>query len=186
MNIMWKHVVAIPFGALAADTTALAHTAEALRIAEQTRDELVLGFARLAHGLMQIHHGGAHHDDGLALPVMARQSAARQRFVSLAIAVIEPEIARHKVRQGDLDGAIELARSAVDDSFAPGEMIWHWLAVTVMPWRAATRPVMTNSWRVFAPGPKRWALNLWLPQALRFIPEAPADTAAGVGVNWCG
>ncbi|POX91524.1 hypothetical protein C3477_05910 [Mycobacterium kansasii] len=28
--------------------------------------------------------------------------------------------------------AIELARSAVDDSFASGEMIWRWLAVTAM------------------------------------------------------
>ncbi|KZS61953.1 AAA family ATPase [Mycobacterium pseudokansasii] len=132
MTVMWKHVLAIPFGALAADTTALAATAEALRIAEQTGDELVLGFARLAHGVTQIHHGGAHRDDGLALLVKARQSAARQRFVSLAIAVVDPEIARHKVRQGDLDGAIELARSAVDDSFASGEMIWRWLAVTAM------------------------------------------------------
>ncbi|KZS72003.1 hypothetical protein A4G29_03945 [Mycobacterium kansasii] len=57
VTIMWKHVLAIPFGVLAADTTALADTAEALRIAEQTGDELVLGFARLAHGLTQIHHG---------------------------------------------------------------------------------------------------------------------------------
>lgn len=76
--------------------------------------------------------GGAHRDDGLALLVEARQSAVRQRIVSLAIAVVDPELARHKVRQGDLDGAIELARSAVDDSFASGEMIWRRLAVTAM------------------------------------------------------
>ena len=34
-----------------------------------------------------------------------------------ALAVVDPEIAREKARKGDLDGAIELARTALDDMF---------------------------------------------------------------------
>ena len=75
-TIMWKYISAIPIGALAADTTALTETAEALRIAEQTGDDFILGLAQLAHGLTLIQHGGPDRDEGLALLRQARESAA--------------------------------------------------------------------------------------------------------------
>lgn len=136
MTIMWKYVLAIPFGAMASDATALQTTADALWIAEQTGDEFVLGFARLAHGFAQLHHGDGHREKGrekgIALLTQARDSVARQRFVGMALQIIEPELAREKARNGDLDGAIELARSVVDRSYSSGEMIWRWLAVTAL------------------------------------------------------
>lgn len=132
MTIMWKYVLTIPFGAVAADALALQTTADALWIAEQTGDELVLGFALLAHGFTQLHHDPADREKGIALLTQARNSAARKRFIGLAVQIVDPELAREKVRNGDVDGGIEVARSVVDRSYSSGEMMWRWLAVTAL------------------------------------------------------
>jgi adenylate cyclase len=130
--IMWKYVLAIPFGAVAADAIALEDTAKALRIAEQSGDDFLLGLARLTHGLTRIRHGGEHHDEGFALLTQLRESVTRKRFVTLGSVIVDPLIARDKARQGDLDGAIELARAVVEDDVASGEMMWLWWAVTAL------------------------------------------------------
>jgi hypothetical protein len=131
-TIMWKYVCAIPFGALAADATALAETAEALRIAEQSSDNFLLGLAQMIRGFTQIQHGGPDRDEGLALLRQARESADRGRFPSVARPVVDPQIAREKARTGDLDGAVELARSVFDEDLETGEMLWAWWAATVL------------------------------------------------------
>jgi hypothetical protein len=132
MTHMWKYVLSIPFGALSPDATALQETADALAIAEQTGDEVVLGFALLTNGFTQLHHGGPDRENGIALLTRARDSAEGRRFVGMANVVVEPELAREKVRNGDVDGAIEMARTVVERSYSSGEMIWRWLAVTAL------------------------------------------------------
>ena len=49
-----------------------------------------------------------------------------------ALAVVGPEIAREKARNGDLDGAIELARAAIDKMFDRGAMLLRGVATTVL------------------------------------------------------
>ena len=129
---MWKYVLSIPFGALSPDVTALQETADALAIAEQTGDEVVLGFALLTHGFTQLQHGGTRREKGIELLTRARDSTEGRRFVGIASVIVEPELAREKMRNGDLDGAIELARAVVERSYASGEMMWRWLAVTAL------------------------------------------------------
>ena len=130
--IMWKYVSSVPIGAVAAGATALAETADALRLAEQTGDDFILGLARLAHGITQIEHGGPDRDEGLALLNQARDSAQRGRFARVVMPIVEPQIARDRARNGDLDGAIEMARSVLDNDYETCEMTWLWLATTVL------------------------------------------------------
>ena len=130
--IMWKYLCAIPIGALAADATALAETAEALRIAEQTGDDFILGLAQMTHGVTQIQHGGPDRDEGLALLRQARESAERGRFPQVAIPVVDPQLAREKIRTGDIDGAVDMARAVFDGDLETGEMFWAWLAAAVL------------------------------------------------------
>jgi hypothetical protein len=130
--ILWKYVCAVPFGALAADTTALTETASALRIAEQTGDDFLLGLAQLTHGLTLIQRGGSERDEGLSLLRQVRESAERGRFVRVAMPVVDPLLAREKARTGDLDGAIDMARSVLEGDFETGEMLWLWLAASVL------------------------------------------------------
>jgi adenylate cyclase len=131
-TIMWKYVHAIPLGALGSGATALAETAEAVRIAEQTGDDFLLGMARLTRGFTQIQHGGPDRDEGVALLRRARESADRGRFARVAMPIVDPQIAREKARTGDLDGAIDMARSVFDGDFETGETMWRWLATTVL------------------------------------------------------
>ena len=130
--IMWKYLCAIPFGAIAADATTLAETAEALRIAEQSGDDFILGLAQMTHGAAQIQHGGPERDEGLALLRQARESTERGRFPRVAIPIVDPQLARGKALAGDLNGAVDTARAVFDEDLETGELFWAWLAATVV------------------------------------------------------
>jgi class 3 adenylate cyclase len=130
--ILYKYVVAIPVGALPADAVALRETAEALRIAEQAGDDYTMAIARLARGLVLVHDDGSQRQEGLNLLTDARDTVLKRGFTVNAMAVVDPEIAREKARNGDLDGAIELARSAIDDMFDRGSMFLRGVATTVL------------------------------------------------------
>ena len=106
--VMYKYIVAIPVGALPADTEALRETAEALRIAEEVGDDHTLALARLVRGVVLVHHSGPHRAEGLTCSPKRRDEALAKGFTLNALAIVDPEIAREKARNGDLDGAIEL------------------------------------------------------------------------------
>ena len=48
------------------------------------------------------------------------------------LAIADIHIAREKSRSGDLDGAVELSSSVVDDQFGSGGPIWSALTTTVL------------------------------------------------------
>ena len=54
------------------------------------------------------------------------------RCTTTAIPIIDIEIAGEKGRTGDLDGAIELCTTVINDMFTTGEMVWHGRAITVL------------------------------------------------------
>ena len=66
--LLWKYVASIPFGALPADATAMRETTEALRIAESSSDDFVLGMGRLCRGLILVTREGEQREAGLFRP----------------------------------------------------------------------------------------------------------------------
>ncbi|WP_123023168.1 ATP-binding protein [Mycolicibacterium stellerae] len=130
--LLWKYVAAIPFGALPPDSTAMRETAEALRIAEQTSDDFILGMGRLSRGLALVSRDGQERAAGLDLFSQAREAAMTERFSLSALTIVDPEFAIEKARTGDLDGAIELARAVVDGAYESGDMIWRGRATAVL------------------------------------------------------
>jgi hypothetical protein len=130
--LLWKYVASIPFGALPPDATAMRETAEALRIAEQTSDDFVLGMGRLSRGLALVSHDGAERDAGLDLFSLARDAAVTERFSLSALTIVDPEFAIEKASTGDLDGAIEMARAVVAGAYESGDMIWRGRATAVL------------------------------------------------------
>jgi class 3 adenylate cyclase len=129
--IFYKYIVAIPVGALAADAAALRETAGALQMAEQAGDEYTLAAAQLTRGLVLVRQDDGRKD-GFKLLTQARDAARTKGFTMNALAVVDPEIAREKARQGDLDGAIELARTALDEMFERGAMFLRGVATTIL------------------------------------------------------
>ncbi len=130
--LLWKYVAAIPFGALPADSTAMRETAEALRIAEQTSDDFILGMGRLSRGLALVSGDGQERAAGLDLFSQAREAAMTERFSLSALTIVDPEFAIEKARTGDLDGAIEMSRAVVDGAYESGDMIWRGRASAVL------------------------------------------------------
>ena len=130
--ILYKYVVAVPVGALSADEVALRETADALRIAEQAGDDYTVALAQLARGLVLVYHGGPGRMKGLNLLTMARDAALKRGFTMNALALVDPEIAREKARNGDLDGAVTLAKAAIDDMFDRGAMFLRGVATAVL------------------------------------------------------
>jgi class 3 adenylate cyclase len=130
--LLWKYVASIPFGALPADATAMRETIEALRIAESSSDDFVLGMGRLCRGLVLVTQEGPQREAGLDLFTQARDMAVAERFSLSALIIVDPEFALEKARIGDLDGAIEMVRAVVDGAYESGDMIWRGRATEVL------------------------------------------------------
>jgi adenylate cyclase len=88
--------------------------------------------AALIRGLVLVHHAGPPRQEGFELLARARGAALKEGFSMNALAVVDPEIAREKARNGDLDGAIELSRAAIDHMFETGAMLSHGIATIVL------------------------------------------------------
>jgi len=124
--------LAIPGGALLPDATALRETAGALAIADRSADEIALHTIRFARGITLAHRDGPQREAGFALLAQVRDAAVQQRFALQIVPVVDIHLAAEKVRSGDLDGAIELARAVVEDLFDSGGAVWTALAVNVL------------------------------------------------------
>ncbi len=74
--IIYKYIVAIPVGALAADAVALRETADALQMAEQAGDEYTLAAAQLTRGVVLVRQDDARKD-GFKLLTQARDAAQK-------------------------------------------------------------------------------------------------------------
>ena len=129
--IFYKYIVAIPIDARSVDPTALRETRDALQTAERTSDDYTLCLAQLTRGLALVRHIG-HREEGFNLLKQAREAAVKEGFTMNALAVVDPEIAREKARNGDIDGAIQLSRAAIDDMFAKGALFLRGAATTVL------------------------------------------------------
>jgi adenylate cyclase len=65
-------------------------------------------------------HDGAQRAEGFALLAAAREAAVQERFTMIAAATVDYLYAKQKARVGDLDGAIELSRAAIEWESASG------------------------------------------------------------------
>ncbi|WP_027332333.1 adenylate/guanylate cyclase domain-containing protein [Mycolicibacterium tusciae] len=132
-GMMWrKYVFAIPYGVLLPDATALRDTAETLATAEQSGDDLALDLARTARGVTLVHQGGQQREDGLALLTTTRERAKNAHFAQTALPIVDLHIAMAELRLGDVDGAIESARTVVADVRESGAEIWSAFSTSVL------------------------------------------------------
>jgi adenylate cyclase len=131
-GVMWcMHITAIAYGVLP-DATALRDTADTLAAAEQSGDDFALDLARTARGVTLARQDGPQRGAGFELLAKVRERAMDERFALIALPVADIHTASEKARLGDLDGAIKLARTVVDDLLSSGGCIWSALATTVL------------------------------------------------------
>jgi adenylate cyclase len=118
--VMYKYL-GIAAGALLPDDTALQETAEALQIAERSSDDFALTAARFARGVTLLFLDGADRDAGLDLLRQTREACLREQFSTTTLPYIEGVFAKERAAGGDLDGAIESARSILSRMSDSGE-----------------------------------------------------------------
>jgi hypothetical protein len=109
-------------GALLADDDAVQETADAVQIAEEFGDDVALGMAHIAQGMVLSRRTpAAERDLALELLRLARDAQVRQRNLFAATGA-DIRIAELTAERGEVQGAIESARSIVDRLFENGEM----------------------------------------------------------------
>ena len=119
-------------GALLADDDAVRETAEAVRLAEECGDDFDLELAHIAQGLVLSRRAtAAERDVVLELLRRARDAQVLQRnFLYATVADIR--IAELTAEAGEVQGAIESARSIVDRLFENGEMFLRGAATSAL------------------------------------------------------
>jgi adenylate cyclase len=71
-----------------------------------------------------VAHNSRQREDGFALLAAARTAALREQFTRIAATMVDTHLATEKARTGDLDGAVELSRSALKYDSASGDKIF--------------------------------------------------------------
>ena len=123
--------VAVMNGALVPDATAMRYTADALRTAERSGDDVSLAWARVAHAIMLVRLHDGDEAPGMDLLEKARQQASRHADLS-TVTMADIQIAEYKAHTGDTGGAIEISRATVEHLFDSGEVIFRGPATTAL------------------------------------------------------
>jgi adenylate cyclase len=127
----WAYGNAICYGVLLPDAVTLRDTAETIAVAEQSGDDYVLQTGRLSRAIALLHCDDSLHDAGLTL-LTKLHKGRKTKFTLTAFPIIDLHIAREMARNGDIDGAVDLARAIADELFDGGGCIWTGLAADVV------------------------------------------------------
>ncbi|MEB3021201.1 adenylate/guanylate cyclase domain-containing protein [[Mycobacterium] crassicus] len=122
-TVLMRYFFPIWSGALLPDAAADRDTAEAIEIAEHSGDDFVVDYARLSRIAAFAEEDGSHHATVLALLAEGRDASLRHGYAQKAVRFIDGGLAREKAKAGDVDGAIQLARTAVEYLSDVGEMM---------------------------------------------------------------
>jgi adenylate cyclase len=125
----YTYGLAIPYGVVLSDATALRHTAETLALAERTGDDILNFIASATRGVTLFHHGGEDRDAGCRLLAKMRSF---ERFSPLTLPIADIHLALEKTRVGDFDGAIDLSRTAFEELYDSGGFTWCALATSAL------------------------------------------------------
>ena len=120
----YVYLPGIPLGVLAADDRAMREIEDALRMAEQSSDDMAsLVYARVIPGLALVHrHTDAERDRGQKLLEDASDVILRRGHNLSELRLINAYLARERARRGDRDEAIPLMRAAVDELVREGQL----------------------------------------------------------------
>jgi class 3 adenylate cyclase len=120
----YTYLMGIPLGVLRPDDRALHEIEDALRIAERSSDDTVVGYIRAALALALMHRQkAAERDRGQKLGAEVGEVLRNQGRNLCELPIIEVYLARERARAGDRDDAIALMRSTVDHLFRTGRLL---------------------------------------------------------------
>ena len=122
--VTYAYSAAIPPGMLRPDDRAMGEIEDALRIAEQSGDDVAVAIARMTLGIALVHRRtNAERDRGRQVLAEVGEVFVRRGFFLADLPIVEVCLAREKAQRGDRDGAIPLLRVAADGQFREGRLL---------------------------------------------------------------
>ncbi|MGB6209109.1 ATP-binding protein [Mycobacterium sp.] len=120
----YTYLMGIPLGVLRPDDRALHEIEDALRIAERSSDDTVVGYIRAALALALMHRQkAAERDRGQKLGAEVGEVLLNQGRNLCDLPIVEVYLARERSRAGNRDDAVALMRSTVDHLFRTGRLL---------------------------------------------------------------
>jgi adenylate cyclase len=130
--LYYTHTMAILHGVLRPAETIIHEMTVILSTAEQAGDDVAFGLAKSNVAFALLHRGSDSRAYALELLAQVRDIAMRDRYSRTAIPMIDTFVAQDRALQGDLDGAIELSRAAVEEEMDGGGVIFIPMATSVL------------------------------------------------------
>ena len=119
--VVYKCGPAVLHGVLVPDDAMLEDVEEALSIAVDSGDHSAVGMAKYTLGGILLERGAEDRERGRLLLTEIRGMCLRGQFYQTELPVLDVFEAREMARDGDLDGAVALVRTAVDRTFDDGQ-----------------------------------------------------------------
>jgi hypothetical protein len=127
----YVYLLGIPFGVLRPDDRALHEIEDALRIAERSSDDVVVGFIRATLGVALVHRDTiVERGRGQQLLAEVSEVFLNQGRNLCDLPIVEVYSARETARQGDHDAAIPVICAAADHLFRQGHLLLWGVAAT--------------------------------------------------------
>jgi hypothetical protein len=106
------------------DDRAMGEIEDALRIAEQSGDDVAVAISRMTLGIALVHRRtNAERDRGRQVLAEVSEVFVRRGFFLAELPIVEVCLAREKAQRGDRDGAIPLLRVTADGQFREGRLL---------------------------------------------------------------
>jgi len=122
--VTYGYSAGISTGVLRSDDRAMREIEDALRIAEQSGDDVALAIARMTLGIALVHRRtNTERDRGQQVLAEVSEVFLRRGFFLSVLPIVEVYLAREKARCGDRDGAIPLMHAAADRQFREGRLL---------------------------------------------------------------
>ncbi len=120
----YVYLLGIPFGVLRPDDRALHDIEDALRIAERSSDDVVMGFIQATLGVALVHRDTiVERGRGRQLLAEVSELFVNQGHNQCDLPIVEVYSAREAARLGDHDAAIAVIRAAADHLFRHGHLL---------------------------------------------------------------
>jgi adenylate cyclase len=129
---VYKFAGAIGNDAIVPDAEDISLASESLEIALQSGDNTAVTYSYVNRATALLHSLEGDQAAGIEALTAAREMIVREKLTTTLRRLTDLEFARAKLRSGEPDGAIALAREVLDEQFATGEMIFRGPATAVL------------------------------------------------------
>ena len=131
--LLFKYSLAGVSGLVPPGAAERQETAELLQDAERSGDDFTLACARGVRAMTLLDDDDSEREERFALLAAVREAALQERFTLGWAWLVDIHFAEEKARTGDVDGAIETSRGALESLFGSGDkMMVGWSTVVLV------------------------------------------------------